>query len=70
MSVTPKDLDKLAGAVAALEDHGAPMDSILSAVAARDRARQRAAEEVACVLVDGLAEVLGKRGGGARGIGR
>ena len=42
-------------AVAALEGEGAPMAAILSEVAARDEARQRAAEEVACVLVDGLA---------------
>jgi hypothetical protein len=61
VTINPQDMEMLDQAVAALEGHGAPMDSILSEVAARDQARQRAAEEVACVLVDGLAEVLGKR---------
>jgi hypothetical protein len=63
MSVTPKDLDKLAEAVAALEEHGAPMDQLLSDLAARHDARQRAAEAVASVIVAGLAEVLASRGG-------
>jgi hypothetical protein len=63
MSVTPEDLDKLAAAVATLEKHGAPMEHVLSDVAERHDARQRAAEAVATVIVAGLAEVLASRGG-------
>jgi hypothetical protein len=64
MTIDPENMKMLDEAVASLGDHGAPMGAILSEVAARDQARHRAAEEVACVLVDGLAEVLGRRGDG------
>ena len=70
MTIDPENMKLLDQAVASLEGHGAPMGKILSEVAARDQARQRAAEEVACVLVDGLSEVLGRRGDRARGISR
>jgi hypothetical protein len=63
LTIDPDELKMLDQAVASLEGHGAPMDEILTHVAARDQARQRAAEEVACVLVDGLAQMLGRRAG-------
>jgi hypothetical protein len=61
MSVTPEDLDKLAEAVATLEEQGAPMDQLLCDLTERHDARQRAAEAVASVIVAGLADVLAGR---------